>query len=89
MTLTPSLWSPTPKLEALKPTNPLLPGEDGAARLMRESVIIILSSPYSIGTLVAVLLNAVIPRDAEEGPSHEAGPSEDTTEEQTALQAAV
>jgi len=47
-------------------TNALWPldgTEGGTARLVRESVIIILSSPYSIGTLVALVLNAGIPMD--------------------------
>jgi xanthine/uracil permease len=51
---------------------PAVPGETGTGRLLRESAIITLSSPYSLGTLMAVLLNAVIPRDAKEA-SREGG----------------
>ena len=47
--------------------------EGDAAKLFRESVIIILSSPYSIGTLVSVVLNLVIPRDADEVPARDEG----------------
>ena len=50
---------------------PATPGETGTGRLLRESAIITLSSPYSLGTLMAVLLNAVIPRDAKEASREE------------------
>lgn len=35
-------------------------------RLFRDGVIIILSSPYSIGTVVALVLNAAIPKDVSD-----------------------
>ena len=37
--------------------------DNKVGKMFRDGVIIILSNPYSIGTLTAMLLNAVIPHD--------------------------
>jgi len=48
-------------------TNALIaPGGSEADEMAKDGIRIVLSTPYCIGTLVALLLNAVIPEDKEE-----------------------
>lgn len=41
-------------------------GKNNTGKLARDSAIIILQTPYCIGTLVCLILNAIIPYDMEE-----------------------